>query len=707
MGLFDNIKRSAKVVRERLADRKKKKQDEQEQQNFLDNWKQQFEIDRRAKSAIDSSFDAYEEYYQGKRRFGNLKDEGYNQNRDVRTVINFVRTPIEALIDLSVPQPDLTARALDDEYAVNLMNKYVDYVCKSANLEEINLANERRVKKFGGGFYKVHWNNQVKFGSYVGDIEISDPHPIHVIPNAGALNWDNDLEHYHHIVNQTEKYALRRWPKITKEDLEDKAVFYSEYDELNDGASKVVVDNTTTYSTNKDTGLKRWTIIETTYRDEDGDICKFWWSGDLLLDHIEKFYWHRNEKGEPIDHEILEPETMIRSGQDEMGEPIYKPLSQIVTDPELLVRDEFGNLIGVKVDYYIPTSWDIVYQPYLPKDLSCWGTSMIDDIKDLYEAALKAVYIQEESFLRGRKKIVTDNDEDAKKIMDPGSEVVKVMGNVREIDINTNIDGVSWVEWLWGKIQLITGATNAAMGIHDAGVKSGRQAQLYVSQANFKASIASAYKAIAYKKLYRIVADFAMAFCDDDRPFRLAGEKNKPEYGTFSRLAMLRDDSGNIVYPNWDINISCENGFMQNKTEVLNAVVQLASQRAFEATPGNVAYLKILQKLGMPHIDSAVAELEGEVNRQKQMAEQQQQMLMRQQQMQKAQQNQQPGITQGVGPPQSQQQINPEEIIKQLPPQQREVFLRLFQTDPQKAIAMLQQVLGGEQNGGQTQQQVG
>ena len=620
---MDLLKPFKKVVR-KMQENRDKQEKQQEIVDFIEKWSRQFEIDRRAKSTIDTSFDEYEQYYQGKRQFGNLTDLGYNQNRNVRTVINFVRTTIEALIDLSVPQPDITGKALDDELIAKIFGKYISSVCQESPMEEINLWNERRSKKFGGGFYKVHWNNSVRYGSYVGEIEISDPHPKHIIPNAGALDWENDLEHYHHILNKTEKYILRRWPHITREDLEDKATFYEEYDEIMDGDGVSFNSSTHEVSGRSDTGLSRYSIIETTYRDDNGDICKFWWSGELLLDHIEKFYWHRDENGEPIEYEILDPGTMIRAGVDEKGEPILKPIEEIIVDPDSIAYDEeTGMALGYKVDYYIPKRWDIIYQVYLPRDLSCWGTSMIDDIKDLYESALKAIYVQEESFLRGRKKILCDNEDDVKQIMDPGSEVIVVRGNVKDVDLNTNIDGINWIEYLWSKIQLTTGATNSVMGVHDPGVKSAKQAQLYVSQATYKANLASTYKAIAFKKLYRVIADFAMAFCDDDRPFRISGNDSKPEFGTFSRLSMLRDDRGNVVYPNFDINVSAQAGFMQNKSEIMGNIVQLASQKAFEPTPGNVAYLKILQKIGMPYLDKIIQDLEKEVERQKTIQEEQ------------------------------------------------------------------------------------
>jgi hypothetical protein len=654
-----------------MTNKRKQEEVEQERQDLIDKWKRQFEVDRNSKSTIDTADNANEELYQGKRYFGNLKDEGYNHAREVRTVVNFVRMAIEALIDLSVPEADLRAVALDDETAVRELKHYITYVSRAANLEEINLENERRVKKFGGAFYKVHWNNAVKNGSYVGDIELSNPLPKHIVPNAGAINWDDDLEHYHHILNKTEKYVLRRFPHLTKDDLEDKATLYKEYDELDNNSDGYISSGDTN---DRETGLKRYSIIETTYRDDEGDICKIWWSGDLLIDHIEKFYWHRDEEGNPTETEILEPGTQIRIGTDEQGQPIFRTVEQQTDEAGEPLFDEQGFPVGEEVEYYIPKGFDIIYQPYLPKDLSCWGTSMIDDIKDLYEAILKGVFIQEESFLRGRKKIVTDNDEDKQQIESATSSVIKVTGQWREMDMGA-IDALPWVEKLKEWMQLLTGATNAAMGVHDPGVKSGRQVQLYVSQANFKAALASTYKAIAFKKLYKLIADFAMAFCDDDRPFRLSGDKNKPEYGSFSRLSLLRDDSGNVIYPNWDIEVGAQAGWLQNKSEILEQIVMLANNRAFDPTPGNMAYLKILQKLGVPFVEGALQDIEREIEDQKRMAEEQ----IRAQQ---AQAN------------------NPDAIIAQLPPDQQEAFRQLRATNPEQAQAMLAEVMGQAQGQG-------
>jgi hypothetical protein len=297
---------------------------------LLEQWKPVFEADKSAKKPWNTRFDQWEEIYNGGRDFGNVSD-GFDHKKKPRTVINFPRMIVESLIELKVPDPDFKAVAQDDEEAIEQLKNYVMYVVRSSqpSLEEINLHNERRVMKFGGAFYKIHWNNNVKKAGYVGEIEISMPHPKDIIPNHGATSID-DMEHYHHVNNRTANYITRKWPDVTKEMLEQKAALFKEYDEIL-GSQRISV--TDTQSGDSEMGLEKYTVIETTYRDEDNDICKFWWSGDLVIQHIPKFYYRRYE-GE-ID------KTYKHKDKD--------------------------------VEYYVPKSWDLIYQPFIPRDKSFWG----------------------------------------------------------------------------------------------------------------------------------------------------------------------------------------------------------------------------------------------------------------------------------------------------------------------------------------------
>lgn len=633
MSLLDGIKNVVSKVVRQVQDFQDEMEQEEENRQLIEYWKKQFEADKRAKEPWNERFDQWEAEYSGSREFDNVKDVLRTQERQVRTIINFPRMVCEALLDLNVPDPNMQPVSPDDEQVVETLKAYVQYVTRATNpsLEQINLENERRVLKYGGAFWKVHWDNSIKRAGYVGDITISNPHPKDIIPNYAATSME-DLEHYHHVVNRTAKYILRKWKHLKLDDLEQKATLYKEFDEMID--SSKLINQHSQGENDKDSGLNKYTVIETTYKDEDGDICKLWWSGDLVIEHINKFFYRRDEEGNPTTTEILEPGTEIR-----------RP------DGTMYVLEDYA-----EVEYYVPKSWDLIYQPFIPRDKCFWGISIMEDIHDINEAIKKALYIEEESRLRGRKKIITDSEEDKQKLMDPYGEVIALRGTPQVVDFG-EYDGIAWIEKLKEWMQLLTGTTNAALGVNDPNVKSGKQAQIYVEQANFKVAIKSAYKAVAYKYIYRTIVDFAMAFVDEDRPFRLEGERQQAEYGVFNRLNMLKDMSGNIIWPDIDIDVSADMGLLKSRADIFNNMVQLAGQGRFEPTPGNLILLKVLHKLGVPMLTDIIEEMEAQVQAQMQ--------------------PQQPDVN---------------AIIQQLPPEQQQMFMQL---SPEEQQVMIQQVMGG------------
>lgn len=639
------------------------------QEELVQQWKDQFEVDRKAKSEWDDRFVEWEGIYNGDREFGNQTTDGRSQDRTMRTNINFPRMIIERLIDPNYPPPDFKPVALDDEEAVDCLKNYVAYVVRAAepSLEEINLIDERRVKKFGGTFRKVHWNNSLKRAGNVGDIEISNPHPKDIIPNKGATSLQ-DLEHYHHPVNHTGAYITRKWPWITLDDLEDKAVYYDDLDNLDSDNVPFPSQNDFNSFEARETGLKKYTIIETTYRDDEGDMCKLWWSGDLFIKHTPKFYWRRDEQGNPIKTEILETGTQIRRVMPD-------GTSKLTT----LEKE-------TEVEYYIPTRWDIVYEPYIPRDKCFWGVSLMEDIHDLNEAIKKAVFQAEERRLRGNKKILVDNENDAMKILDPRSEVVVIQGQFHGVvDLGAS-DDIMWIEKLKEWLQLLTGATNAAMGVEMPSVTSGEQAKVYVEQANKKIGNSSAYKSASYRQLYRVIADFALAFADGDRPFRLSGDKEKTEYGSFNRLNMLKDKSGNIFYPDYDVEIGSDGGFLQQKGQIMQAILDLANSGKFDASPGNLRVLKILKRIGVPYLDEIIDAMQEDLDKMEQPPPW-------------------PDTAGGIPGAQPMPQIQGQPpdpmqqamgIIQQLPPDQQGQMMQLLQTNPEAAMALLQEVMQGQ-----------
>jgi len=666
MNIIDGLKSVAGKVVKRVADRRKAIEQEQADYDLLQFWQRQLEADRRVKKPFDAWMDKWNSEYEAGRSFDNLSDIAAD-DKTPRTIVNFPRMIIESQIDSAVPDPDFKAVAKDDEMPVAALKNYCMYVVRVAtpSLSEINLENERRTMKYGVSFIKVHWNNAIKKAGYIGDIELSNPHPKDIIPNHGAKDV-NDMEHYHHVTNRHVKYILRKWRHLTKQDVEDKAVLYREFDEM---AGNQRINVTDQESGDKDANLNKYTVIETTYRDEDGDICKLWWSGDLLIKHIPKFFYRRDEKGNPVASEVLEEDLLVRAGiNSQTGESVTKIVPA-----------------GTEVEYYIPNNWDLVAIPFIPRDKCWWPVSMMEDIHDLNESIKKILYTIEESYLRGRKKILCESDDIKQKLLDPFSEII-VVGNpqaVQAVELGPGTDGLILMDKMKEYLQLITGATNAALGMRTPGSTSGKQELVYVEQAAQKISLKGVYKAAAYKRLYRTIADFAMAFCDDDRPFRLAGDREEEIYGSFNRLNLLKDLNGNIVFPDLDIETTAEPAFMKAKGEVFSNLVLLAGQGRFESTPSNLFLIKVLDKLGVPHLKDLIASMSAEVEQQKVMAQQRQQTQSQQSPSGQQQLLQGPLEQPTQGQPGGQPQLDPA-IVQAL--QQNPALMQALQAMPTDAL---------------------
>ncbi len=614
MGFIDSLRRLGRRVVGKIAGKSDTEIAENEEDKaLLDKWQRIFAIDKTEKVQWDDRFDDWEALYAGNREFGNVTEE---QEETPRTLVNFPKRFIELHLDLNIPEPEFKPVAEDDENAVKRLESQVKYTVRSAqpSLEEMNQQDERRVRKLGGCFKKVHWNNSIKRAGFIGDVELSNPHPKDILPNAGSTSID-DMEHYHHVVNRTGNYIVRRFKHkgVTLDLLEKKATLYEEYDEQL-GSQDINVSHENKHEA--DSGLAKYSVIETTYRDEEGDICKLWWSGDLILDHVLKFYYRRDAQGNPMSSETYPEKTVQVFREWNADGPQFTEIPP-----------------KSPVPLYIPNCWDIVYQPFIPRDKCFWGMSVYEDVGDIVESIKKQIYAGEEEILKGRTKIFTTDQSIANRLKDPYSEVIVCddLGLVKEVQFTGDLAGhMAWITLMKGFLQELMGAEDPVLGKSSADVTSGKQAQMYINQSQALTDVTTASKIAAYKRLYRVIADFHLAFSDYDRPFRLdgAGPQGADTYGTFNRLNMLRDRGGNFVYPDWDIETSAESGFMRQKSEILQAITWLATAGKFEPNPQNLILLRILDKMGVPHLKEAIKAMEDAAEQEKQAVKAQQEAAL-------------------------------------------------------------------------------
>jgi len=253
--------------------------------------------------------------------------------------------------------------------------------------------------------------------------------------------------------------------------------------------------------------------------------------------------------------------------------------------------------------------------------------------------------------------------------------------------------------------------------------------------------VKSEEKDIAYTELYRMWYDFLLAFADTRMPYRTDGKDNRPIYGYWDKgLLVKQDDAGEWYYPEFDIYVQAETALPKDKRFILD-IANKAGDRI-----DNVEYWMLMESIGVPNA-SAILEMEQQKLQQPPpppggmppgapMPPEMVGPMPPMPGMQNALPGGPPGPMPGGMPPEllqiiQQQQLPPElqqqlmslppdqreaflmqilqgqpqpgglppeieQVLAQLPPELQDQFMQLLQTNPEAAMAMLQEVMGGQ-----------
>ena len=110
------------------------------------------------------------------------------------------------------------------------------------------------------------------------------------------------------------------------------------------------IESSSSNENNKVTEIIAW------YKDKDGDIGRFVWCNNTVLEDMPKYY-HRRPDGTVQDTETL-------------TEDVQKPTGEVIPT-------------GTEVPYYIPKHYPLVVRPNVPKTFAFGGQSDIDVIPRL------------------------------------------------------------------------------------------------------------------------------------------------------------------------------------------------------------------------------------------------------------------------------------------------------------------------------------
>ncbi|MEX2395882.1 MAG: hypothetical protein WD491_02605 [Balneolales bacterium] len=632
--------------------------DKSEKNKSLQKWQSKFE---EAKAYWDYDvYDTREALYLGTRDVDKNVNSTKGPSKKSNNVNNIIYEFIESQIDTQIPQPSVRPKRDGFQEQSKMIEDSVTNDLTELGLEEINDENERITPVQGLSLMMVDWDPDYKHQLYRGELRISNLHPKQIITQPGV--WKIQKMDYFFILSSvTKDYIERRYDVDVEEDEEQ----YPEVNSL-DGS----------HESNQN---EKVTEIVAFYRDKDGDVCKFVWCNDQVLEDYEKYYYRRQKI-------CAKCETPKMADEEECQACGHKKFKDEPTNEQTLIFDTqiAGDEIlqaGEKIPYFVPTRYPVVKRVNVPKNFSFEGQSDVDIIRDQQDSIKKITNKMEEKIVKGGTLITLPEDmkttitnETYQIIYANPQQAQAIQTRDLTADISRELE---YLENMYQTAQSLLGITDSFQGKRDPTAESGKAKQIQVEQASGRLQSKTFNKYTAYKELFEIMFEFKLAFYDELRPYVAKDENGKDLFQVFDKYKFLvRDDAGELYY-NTDFMFSADagEGLPKDRVFMFNQAKEMLQVGALDI----VQYWTLLDGINFPMASDILAQVEQKQEQAEQMQQQQEQV---EQQVPPEQPMEQP-------PDMGMEII---QIFNQLAPEEREAF---FNAQPEQQAELMQQMIGG------------
>ena len=471
--------------------------------------------------------------------------------KKANNVVNLVLEFIETNVDSTIPQPSVRSKLPGFEKQAAMIEDSLTSDITELSITSINDINERITPVQGYSAMLVGWNPDFKHHLYRGELTIESVHPKRIIPQPGV--WDLQRMDYFFVLSSVTKSFIKKRYGV---DLENSG---EQFPGLN------TLDGVGSQSSNPDmvTEVVCW------YKNDDGDVSKFVWCDDEVLEDLPNFFARR------IDGKVEEFETL--------GSEVA------LADGEVLP-------VGTKVPYFTPTRYPLIIRENIPLNFDFGGQSDVDVIRDQQDAMKKVVSTIEEKIMRGGA-IITALEGHRLSITGELYGVVKgtqaelAALNVKNLTADISQDLV-FAQQQYKAAQSTLGITNSYQGKSDSTAVSGIAKQIQVNQASGRLRSKEANKFAAFKGLYETMFEFKLAFYDELRPFVNKDADGKDSYGDFDKYQFLVRDKAGELYYNTDFVFQSDAGagLPRDKMWLFNQANEQLKYGAYNPTPASIAY---------------------------------------------------------------------------------------------------------------------
>ncbi len=428
--------------------------------------------------------------------------------------------------DIPMPKADPASFSEDRNRNAQTVERLLRSVRDKLPFEVMNDMDERYTYIYGGSVWYADWENDEEHLGELGAVRVCCLSPRDFVGQPG-ISSVSDMEYCFLRFTTTRGELMRKWGVSEKNvELAEREYEYSPLSEECDTVS----------------------VITCFYRDEDGEVGRFIFSGELTLSDLPKYYVRRGDVCSLCGRErgrcsCDAPHIRGRVSR----EVIYKDirLTSGLEIPSLtpeLDGDEI-RLLRTSIPYYVPRHFPIVIRKNTSGEDSLLGQSDCDYIRPQQQAInkiesrilMKLVRAGITPIVPEDATVSVNNSVFGQVIrMKPGESAAQYGTVDTTPDISQDI---AEAERLYDQAKRIIGISDAYQGIDKATNESGVARQLRISQASGRLESKKKMKHTAYAELDRIIFSLYLAFADEPRHLSY-----KDAYGRVHSLEFNRHD---------------------------------------------------------------------------------------------------------------------------------------------------------------------
>ncbi len=405
------------------------------------------------------------------------------------TVRNITYEMIESQVSSDIPAPKTDASHYSEER--ERLAHSIETLLRSLRdrlpFTEQNDLDERYTYIFGGSVRFVEWDDTLRFGTERGGIRLHCISPTDLIPQPDVWNIE-DMEYCFLHFTSTRGAVCQRY-----------GIGESEAEGLECEEERGECSTADTVS-----------LIITFYRNEEGEVSQFIFSGDVVLSDTDAYYKRKRRVCSACGAYLGECDC--EGAGEELCDVDYE-----------VIKNRYGSGESNRVPYYVPKEFPIVIRKNTSLDRCLLGQSDCEYVRPEQQAVNKLESRILQKLLRSGVTPIVPEDASIAVNNSVFGQVIRMkpgesMAQYGKVDTTPNVSqDIVESERLYDHAKRILGITDAYQGIEGSKGESGYARQLRITQSGGRLESKRRMKNAAYAKLDRLIFLHYLAFADEVR----------------------------------------------------------------------------------------------------------------------------------------------------------------------------------------------